>query len=89
MVTSVGSLGVSEAFAPLVPITRAPIVVAVGKVEDKPVVRHGEIVVRPICILGVTFDHRIMDGVLAGKLAKFVTNYLRDPEGHEKNKGTL
>lgn len=82
-VTNVGSLGLSEAFAPLSPITRMPIVVSVGKVEEKPVVRAGNIVIRPMCVLCGTFDHRIMDGILAAKLAKFVTRYLADPERHE------
>ena len=83
-VTSVGSLGISEAFAPLSPITRTPIVLAVGKVEDKPVVRDGAIVIRPMCVLCATFDHRIMDGYLAGKLGKFLTRYLADPGQYER-----
>lgn len=83
LVTSVGSLGISEAFAPLSPITRAPMVVSVGKVEDRPVVRDGAVVVRPMCVLCATFDHRIMDGLMAGKLAKFAGRYLADPEKYE------
>jgi pyruvate dehydrogenase E2 component (dihydrolipoamide acetyltransferase) len=83
LVTSVGSLGVSEAFAPLPPITRTPIVVAVGKVEDKPVVRSGQIVIRPVCVLCAALDHRVMDGLLAAKLAKFLRRYLADPDGYE------
>jgi pyruvate dehydrogenase E2 component (dihydrolipoamide acetyltransferase) len=82
-VTSIGSLGMSEAFAPLSPITRMPIVISVGKVEEKPVVRDGNIVIRPMCVLCATLDHRIMDGYLAAKLAKFLTRYLADPERHE------
>jgi pyruvate dehydrogenase E2 component (dihydrolipoamide acetyltransferase) len=84
LVTSVGSLGISEAFAPLSPITRAPIVVSVGKVEEKPVVCDGQIVARPVCVLCLTFDHRVMDGLLAAKMAKFVARYLAEPERFEK-----
>jgi pyruvate/2-oxoglutarate dehydrogenase complex dihydrolipoamide acyltransferase (E2) component len=84
MITSVESLGVSEAFAPLVPMTRVPILVAVGKVEEKPVVRDGQVVIRPICVLGVTLDHRVIDGFLAAKLAKFVKGYLADPGRYER-----
>jgi pyruvate dehydrogenase E2 component (dihydrolipoamide acetyltransferase) len=83
-VTSVGSLGMPEAFAPLSPITRLPIIVSVGKVEEKPVVRDGSIVVRPMCVLCATLDHRVMDGYLAAKLAKFVRRYLADPGRHEE-----
>jgi pyruvate dehydrogenase E2 component (dihydrolipoamide acetyltransferase) len=82
-VTSLGSLGVSEAFAPLPPITRIPVVVSVGKIEERPVVREGQIVVRPTCVICTTFDHRMMDGYRAGKLAKFVKGYLADPEKYE------
>jgi pyruvate dehydrogenase E2 component (dihydrolipoamide acetyltransferase) len=84
MVTDVGTLGVSEALAPLVPRTRVALVVAVGKVEDRPVAREGNVVIRPMCTLGVTFDHRIMDGLLAAKLAKVVVRYLSDPGVYEK-----
>jgi pyruvate/2-oxoglutarate dehydrogenase complex dihydrolipoamide acyltransferase (E2) component len=82
-VTSLGSLGVSEAYAPLPPITRMPIVVSVGKIEKKPVVRNGQIVIRPMCVLCTTFDHRMMDGYRAAKLAKYVKRYLADPEKYE------
>ncbi len=83
-VTTVGSFGISEAYVPLSPVTRTPVIVSVGKVEDRPVVRGGSIVIRPMLVLCATFDHRIMDGYLAGKLAKFVTRYLFDPERYEE-----
>ncbi|MCR4413043.1 MAG: 2-oxo acid dehydrogenase subunit E2, partial [Thermoguttaceae bacterium] len=54
-------------------------VVAVGRVEEKPVVRDGLVVVRPVCVLCATFDHRVIDGRLAGRLARAVVGYLGDP----------
>jgi len=83
MVTSIGSLGLNEGYPPLVPMSRVPVLVCAGKVEDRPVVRDKEIVIRPICVLTATFDHRVMDGFLAGKLARFITEYMEDPEAHE------
>lgn len=83
LVTSIGPLGLSEALAPLVPMTRTPIVLSVGKIEDRAVVRDGEIVIRPIAILGATFDHRILDGYQGGKLAKTALAYLDDPAAYE------
>jgi len=83
MVTSVGSLGIPEGFAPLVPMSRTPVLVSVGKIEDKAVVRDGKIVVRPMCVLCGTFDHRVMDGFLAGKIVAAVQEYLADPEKAE------
>ena len=85
MVTSIGSLGINEGWAPLVPMSRCPFIVAVGKIEDRAVVVDGQVVIRPICVLSATFDHRIMDGLAGGALARFVTAYLANPEEHEKS----
>lgn len=86
MVTSVGSLGISEAYPPLVPMSRVPVLICVGKLEDKPVVRDGGIVIRPMCVLTCTFDHRVMDGVTAGKLATTLLEYLEAPVAFESEK---
>lgn len=50
------------------PIINAPQTAIVGlhRMVEKPVVRDGEIVVRTIANLTLTFDHRIADGALAG-----------------------
>jgi pyruvate/2-oxoglutarate dehydrogenase complex dihydrolipoamide acyltransferase (E2) component len=37
-------------------------ILSIGAIIDKPVVVAGEIVVRPLCQVGLTFDHRIIDG---------------------------
>ncbi len=88
MVSSIGSLGIPEGWPPLVPMSSTPLLVAVGRIEDKPVVREGpsgkEIVIRPMCVLSCTFDHRVMDGFLGGRLARFVEEYFADPWAVEK-----
>ena len=50
------------------PIINAPQTAIIGlhRMVDKPVVRAGEIVIRTIANLTLTFDHRIADGALAG-----------------------
>jgi pyruvate/2-oxoglutarate dehydrogenase complex dihydrolipoamide acyltransferase (E2) component len=83
-VTNIGTFGIAEGFAPLPPITRLPIIVSVGKIEEKPVVREGQIVIRPMCVLCATFDHRVMDGYLVGRVTRFVARYLADPEKYER-----
>ena len=45
MVTSVGMLGLQRGVAPLMPFYRCPVIIAIGKLEHKPVVRNGEIVI--------------------------------------------
>ena len=80
MVTSVGMLGIKMAYAPLVTFSRCPIILLVGAVEDRPVVREGQVVVRPICSLTASLDHRILDGFLGGLLASEMKRLLEEPE---------
>jgi pyruvate dehydrogenase E2 component (dihydrolipoamide acetyltransferase) len=79
MVTSVGMLGIKLAYAPLVTFSHCPIVVLVGQVEDRPVVREGQIVIRPMCTVTATLDHRVLDGVQAGLLAAGTQRLLENP----------
>lgn len=79
MVTSVGMLGIKMAYAPLVTFSRCPIVVLVGKVEERPAVRDGQLVIRPMCTLTATLDHRVLDGVQAAKLAADMQRLLEHP----------
>ena len=80
MVSNVGTFGLVHACAPLVPFSRTPLVVLVGEVQDKPVAEGGRVVVRPVMTLGVTFDHRFMDGSQGGAMAQLFRKYLEDPE---------
>jgi pyruvate dehydrogenase E2 component (dihydrolipoamide acetyltransferase) len=80
MVTNVGTFGLPLGFAPLVPFARTPILVTIGTVKDAPVAVDGEVRVRPVLPLGVTFDHRLLDGYDAGQLAQTFLGVLEDPE---------
>lgn len=80
MITNVGSFGIDLAFAPIVPYSKVPLLMAVGAVKDSPWVIDGEIVVRPVMKIGVTFDHRLMDGVHAAEIAKLFKMYMSNPE---------
>ena len=79
MVTNVGSFGLSMGLPPLVPFSRCPILVLVGEVHDKAVVDGGAVVVRPVLPIGVTFDHRILDGYQAGVMAKAFRRIMERP----------
>ena len=81
-VTSVGPLGLGFAFPPIVPFTRLSVNVAPGAVRDEPAVVDGKIVVRPTLPITATFDHRVVDGYHASKLARTFTEILEDPEKH-------
>jgi len=85
MVSNIGTFegfGMSFALAPLVPISRCPIVVLVGEVQRKPVVEDERVVVRSVVTLGCTFDHRVLDGAqgiaIAARLKQIVENPARE-----------
>lgn len=80
LITNVGMFGIDTAFAPFVPISRVPMLILVTEVRDRPWVDHGELVVRPVLRLCATFDHRIIDGFKAGKIAARVSELLSAPE---------
>jgi len=82
MITNVGSLGLDLAFAPLLPYTRVPIVLAVGAVHDAPVVSGEQVVVGKVMRLSVTFDHRFIDGAHAAKMATLLRSFIERPFDH-------
>jgi pyruvate dehydrogenase E2 component (dihydrolipoamide acetyltransferase) len=79
MVSNVGGFAVEHGLAPLVPASRVPIVLLVGEVKDRAVVRDGAVVAAPSMVIGCTFDHRMIDGFQAGQLATVVKAGLHDP----------
>jgi pyruvate dehydrogenase E2 component (dihydrolipoamide acetyltransferase) len=83
MVTNVGTFGLSTALAPLLPFSRTPLVVLVGEVQERPVAEAGRVVVRPMLTIGVTFDHRFMDGWQGGAMAQVFRAYLENPAEFE------
>lgn len=82
MITNVGNFDVPMAFAPLVPFSRCPILLTMGAVEKRPVVVNDEVVIHPVMTIGGTFDHRILDGFAASKLAARFREIMSDPEKH-------
>ncbi len=49
-------------------------------IMDRAVVRDGEIVIRPIMNLALSYDHRIIDGQQSVGFLKQVKSYIEDPE---------
>ena len=54
-------------------------ILGTGRISEKPWVRGGQIVVRKILPLSLTFDHRVADGVYAATFIAKVVHYLEDP----------
>ena len=80
VVSDIGSHGLNTGMTALMPAAKVPAVIVLGKIEDKPVVRNGEIVIRTMLPLTGTFDHRIVDGAQIGKLARGIKRNFRKPE---------
>jgi pyruvate dehydrogenase E2 component (dihydrolipoamide acetyltransferase) len=73
-VTSAGKLGGLMT----TPIVNHPevAILSVGRVAERPVVRNGEVVVRPVGYVSVTFDHRVVDGARAAEFGLAVIRRL-------------
>lgn len=84
MITNVGMFGLREAWAPIVPFSRTPVVLLLGEVQERPVAEAGRVVVRPMMTVGVTFDHRFMDGYQGGAMAQVFRAYLENPAEFER-----
>ena len=54
-------------------------IMGVHRATDRPVVRDGQIVIRKMMNLSVTFDHRVLDGMTAAKFALEVVELLEHP----------
>jgi pyruvate dehydrogenase E2 component (dihydrolipoamide acetyltransferase) len=80
MITNIGSLGLDMAFAPLVPYSRVPLLVALGAARDAAVVRDGQVRVVKQVRFCCTFDHRLIDGVHAAHMVKTLTKIVANPE---------
>ena len=80
MVTNVGSLGLEEAYVPLVPYSKVPLLVAVGNVLDEAVVEGDRVVPGKVLRACATFDHRVLDGMHAAHMSKVMKKIFEDPE---------
>ena len=54
-------------------------ILSLGRIADRPVVRDGEIVVRPVGYVALTFDHRVVDGARAAEFGLAVLRRLVEP----------
>ncbi len=54
-------------------------VLGLHRIEDRPVVRNGEIVIRPMMYLAMSYDHRLIDGREAVTFLKTVKEAIEDP----------
>jgi len=77
-ITNVGSVGGLFTF----PVINWPEVGILGthSIVERPVVRDGQIVIRSMTYLSISFDHRVVDGALAAAFVKDVAESLAHPD---------
>ncbi len=76
-ITNLGMYGVTSFTAVINPPQSA--ILAVGKLEPKPVVRDGEVVVRHTMNLTIACDHRILSGAPAAEFLGRIRDILEQP----------
>jgi len=54
-------------------------ILAVGAILDKPVALKGEVVIRPMMSVNLTYDHRTIDGAEAGKFMRTLKEMIEEP----------
>ena len=77
-ITNVGPLGGTA----LIPTINYPevAILGMGRVQEKPVVRDGQIVIRKMLPLTLAFDHRVADGADAARFVGELVRWLSDPK---------
>ncbi|SCG47095.1 dihydrolipoamide acetyltransferase family protein [Micromonospora halophytica] len=77
-ITNVGVFGVDTG-TPILPPGESAIL-AFGAVREMPWVHKGKVKPRQVTTLGLSFDHRIIDGELGSKFLRDIGDFLSDPE---------
>jgi 2-oxoglutarate dehydrogenase E2 component (dihydrolipoamide succinyltransferase) len=63
------------------PIVNAPqsAILGMHKIQERPVALNGQVVIRPMMYLALTYDHRIIDGKEAVQFLVTIKECLEDP----------
>jgi 2-oxoglutarate dehydrogenase E2 component (dihydrolipoamide succinyltransferase) len=54
-------------------------ILGMHKIQERPMVEHGQVVVRPMMYLALSYDHRIIDGRDAVQFLVAIKDVLEDP----------
>ncbi len=79
-IANVGSLGLSPPYHHLYEVGTINQFVAMGKIEEKPILENGEVVIRKMCPLTVSIDERATDGYYYYKAFEYFKEQLENPE---------
>jgi pyruvate dehydrogenase E2 component (dihydrolipoamide acetyltransferase) len=76
-ITNLGAFGVGVLIGIINPPQTA--ILGVGAVEQRPVVRDGQVVARPMMTVALSADHRVTDGVEGARFLQTLKSYLESP----------
>jgi 2-oxoglutarate dehydrogenase E2 component (dihydrolipoamide succinyltransferase) len=54
-------------------------ILGMHKIEERAVVENGQVVVRPMMYIALSYDHRIIDGKESVQFLAMIKNLLEDP----------
>ena len=77
-ISNIGSAG-GQWFTPILNYPEA-VILGIGRIQEKPIARNGEVVVAPVLALSLSFDHRLLDGATAQLALNQIKRVLQDPE---------
>lgn len=78
-ISNLGMYGV-DAFQAIVNAPQAAIL-AVGRIVERPAALNGEVVVRPMLTLTVSYDHRVADGARGAEFLDTLASLVEEPAG--------
>ena len=82
IVTNVGGFGIPMGMAPLVPMSRVPMLFMLGAIHERPWAVDGEVVAKPTLIASASFDQRLFDGYQIGYLSSELVHIVENPESY-------
>ncbi|MFI0449408.1 dihydrolipoamide acetyltransferase family protein [Actinomadura sp. 6N118] len=76
-ITNIGVFGIDTGTPIITPGEAA--ILAFGQIRDMPWVYEGELAIRKVSTLALSFDHRIIDGELGSRVLRDIGDMLEDP----------
>eukprot|EP00808_Paulinella_micropora_P012741 g7443.t1 len=83
-ISALNPLGVQQAFLPLLPFARVPMMVSIGSVQAKAVVLEGQIVARKMLALTATVDPRFLNATEIARMNSRLIHLLTHPDELEE-----
>jgi pyruvate dehydrogenase E2 component (dihydrolipoyllysine-residue acetyltransferase) len=75
-ISNLGVYGI-DAFTPILNGSQS-VILGIGRIAPRPAVREGNLTIGNSCVLSLTFDHRVADGVPAAQLLDAVVRRMND-----------